>query len=94
MSIDIEKLDDLPKHERLWEMYGCVERNYRTPLKVQQARTIFDKSVGKSMSDIQKRIEDMIPADETWKYFVSRQVEHNVKEFLSNEMHNFLNHNS
>lgn len=73
--IDIDKLDNLPTHERLWEMYGYVERNYRTPLKVQQAYTIFYKSIGKNMSDIQKRIGDLLPADESFNTFVLGNTE-------------------
>jgi hypothetical protein len=61
MNIDYDKLDNLPYHERLWEKDGRKEYRYRyyTPNK-QLADKIFKHSVGKNMSDIQKRIAPLV----------------------------------
>lgn len=76
-KIDHEKWDNMSYHERLWEHDGYKDywkhRNYG--VKEKTANTIFKHSVGKNMSDIQKRIEPLLPRDKSFKKFSNWYLE-------------------
>ncbi len=76
MQYDLESLENLPTHLsiRNKKRRGKSEgyQNWRYPLELQQANSIFEGSVGKNMSDIQKRIKPMLRGERgSFKWFAS-----------------------